>query len=726
MALEQTGLEFIAENAKAFTDATNSAADAVGLFESAGNTAQKTYSAFGEIVTGALRRVGEIAVDALGRAATAIYDLGRAAIDSNAEFERYTTQFGVLLGSADLAQERLAELATFGLATPFELPEIIRADKILESFGLHAAEAAEAFGFSGTEIRTIAGDMAAGTGAAFEEIARYLGQFSAGQTGMVLARFEELGIVTRKQLAEMGLEFDKAGSLVTPVEEAFGVLLTAAQDKFGGMSEAQSKTFEGMMSNLVDFKNMAIRTLGAPIFDVAKNLLGEFLTFLSSEQVTLGIKSATAAISSIADSIGNVIMLLASGDFEGDIFGLAKDDPVIGVLFEIREAGIALTDWIINVGLPAFYALGDWFKNVALPAIQPVIDAVFELWNAFAKNDPGAFFTALDGLIAALGVLWEDYLKPILEDEWSKLVAWIRGDGAIMFKEALLNYELWRSAFIDWAEAVLPGFMESLGELLGGGTAWLLTVGIPNMISALVEGILYLLGLRQLDMEESGKSFVTGFVRGFAEQGAWSPIQETINQLHFIIWYGLLRASEAAQSIFRGLGAVIAAEWEHIKERFGSAVFNFTAPMQQALIDTVNLIRNWWGGFEEAGVHLAGGLAAGIRRGVGWIMDAAIWVAEMAIRAAQSILGISSPSKLMADMVGAPMAEGIARGMVANSDVVNRAIEMTVRPAMNPMQYAGMVSNTVNNSQSWNLNVNSNQQSQGIISDFNLMQAMAA
>ena len=155
----------------------------------------------------------------------AVGGLADAMIGGNAEFERYETQFGVLLGSAEAAQARLEDLAHFGATTPFELPQVVQADKILQSFGLHAEDVAARFGRSGEQIRTIAGDVAAGTGAGFDEISGYLGKFSSGATGEAIARFQELGIVTRSELADMGLEFSKSGELLTPLDEAVAPVL---------------------------------------------------------------------------------------------------------------------------------------------------------------------------------------------------------------------------------------------------------------------------------------------------------------------------------------------------------------------------------------------------------------------------------------------------------------------------------------------------------------------
>lgn len=249
------------------------------------NDASQASSGFSVKLAALGNIAGDLAMRALSAVGAAVSDVASAMINGNAEFERYETQFGVLIGGSEKAKQRLAELAEFGAKTPFELPEVVRADKVLQGFGLHSEDAAKKFGFSGKQIRTIAGDLAAGTGQNFEDMARYLGMFASGATGEAISRFQELGITTREELAKMGLEFSKSGELTTPTQQAFTTLLQVAQNKFGGMMNAQSKTFEGMISNLNDWKGNTLRAIGEPIFEVLRDKLGAVLEFLGSDQV---------------------------------------------------------------------------------------------------------------------------------------------------------------------------------------------------------------------------------------------------------------------------------------------------------------------------------------------------------------------------------------------------------------------------------------------------------
>jgi phage-related protein len=335
---------------------------------------------------------GDLAMKALSAVGAAVGDVVGEMISGNAEMQRYETQFGVLLGSTDKAKDRLKELAEFGASTPFELPEVVRADKILQGFGLHSEESAKKFGMSGTQIRTLAGDMAAGTGQSFEDMAGYLGKFASGSTGEAISRFQELGITTREELAKMGLEFSKSGELTTPTAEAFTVLAKVAQEKFGGMMEAQSATFEGMVSNLEDWKSQTIRTIGEPIFEIVSDKLGVLLKYLSSSEVKSAIDSFAKGM---ADTLRTVV------DW------VDRNWPTIQAV--ITTVFTAIDFAVNNVLRPIINFIVEMFEVLAgrteqnFNEINTTIDRVME--------DIG---NIIDTVLFTVAQLWEDYGEDIM------------------------------------------------------------------------------------------------------------------------------------------------------------------------------------------------------------------------------------------------------------------------------------------------------------------------
>ena len=218
----------------------------------------------------------------------------RDMIDVNREWEIYEARYYVQLGrNHEAAARRMAEIREFALGTPFEIGEIIEADMLLQTFGLHSEQAARRFGRSGEDIRRIAGDVAAGTRASFEEMSMWIGRFAVGDTGQAIRRFQELGVVTREELRGMGVEFDQAGAMTTPVEEAMVALLALMDEKFGGLMEIESDTLLAMQSNLRDFMTMQRREWGEPVFDAYKDGIQGLMSFLNLEgvQELLGIGS---------------------------------------------------------------------------------------------------------------------------------------------------------------------------------------------------------------------------------------------------------------------------------------------------------------------------------------------------------------------------------------------------------------------------------------------------
>lgn len=324
----------------------------------------------------------------IGAITGSIGGLVSAMIDGNAEFERYQTQFSVLLGGADEAKKRLEELAKFGASTPFELPEVVKADKILQSFGLHSEESAKKFGSSGEQIRTIAGDVASGVGVSFEEMTLLLGKFSTGATGEAISRMAELGITSREELSKMGLEFSKSGELLSPLPQSMETVLKLMKDKFGGMMAAQSSTFEGMMSNLQDWVAGTLRTVGQPIFEKVREKLGELLQFLGSSDVQTAI---SAFATGLADGMARVIGLIESAipsvvEFAQGIAGVILAEAP-GVIQKMADA--------LQAALPFLRQMGQEMLSTFKEA-WPTVQQILILLGELVKTIFGAIQTFLE------------------------------------------------------------------------------------------------------------------------------------------------------------------------------------------------------------------------------------------------------------------------------------------------------------------------------------------
>lgn len=252
--------------------------------------------------------IRDVVVGSWNRLNQAIRQTGAEMVGANRQWEQFEARFATLLKSEEAARQRLSDLEQFGILTPFNLDQVIEADILLQNFGLHAANAAQRFGKSGEDIRRIAGDTAAGVGASFTEIAMWLGRFAAGDTGRAIMRMQELGVTTRQELAAMGVEFNKAGSLTTPVDEAMTALLQIMEDKFGGLMDVQSATLGGMESNLEDWMDRQKRLWGEPVADSYKNHLQDLLGFLDSDMAASWMETGRELFASAVGWLDDVLV----------------------------------------------------------------------------------------------------------------------------------------------------------------------------------------------------------------------------------------------------------------------------------------------------------------------------------------------------------------------------------------------------------------------------------
>lgn len=443
--------------------------------------------------------IGIVGAEAVLGMVSGIGAIGKAMIDSNAEFETFTTQIATLTGSTTVAKNILKELADFGASTPFELPEIAKAEKTLLGFGLTGQKAIEMTGRNSSQLRTVAGDIAAGTGVAFEEVALLLGKFSSGATGEAISRLQELGVATREQMKAMGVEFSKSGELVSPLPKAMKAALDIANEKFGGGMKALSATFGGQMSTLTDNFGALMRDLGAPLFDVAKNVLGTINGFLSGP-IFGKIKEV---VGNVFGSAINIVVKIVGGiiDYLGLLFGKIGDffgflSPFISGLFEalgglqgfimrmfaplialfgglvvvssvLYEAWKALTAPIIELGKAAFGYLIETAKSLkdsVVGAFNYISGAVSSFFASVSSAGKGIFSFIAEPIIAAFG--W-------VQTTLTNAIKWIKdfiGQTAVG-KAVFDAFGKAVSTISDIFDAVFSKGLSSFSNFVGGVSA---------------------------------------------------------------------------------------------------------------------------------------------------------------------------------------------------------------------------------------------------------------
>lgn len=257
------------------------AAEALGLVDLATDKATRRQLAFG-IASGAA---------AAGIAAGMVRTVTAAG-----RMEQVEIAFSTLLGSAEAARAKIAELQQFAAKTPFSFEEVVKGSQRLLGVGASADQLIPILGALGNAI--------AATGGSSEEFSRALyavGQVISNQTlqGDELRQLADAGLPLNDLLKELGTSMGQVGKAgITSARFLEALQKVMNEDRFAGGMERQSKTLFGALSNLGDAGQQAAAALGQP-------LIGPVTT------VTKAITDLTNAFNQASPAVKNAASGLA-------------------------------------------------------------------------------------------------------------------------------------------------------------------------------------------------------------------------------------------------------------------------------------------------------------------------------------------------------------------------------------------------------------------------------
>lgn len=662
--------------------------EASGVFAKVKSNAGGLADGIGKIGSGLALAGGAIGgIMAIGGA---IASTAQSMIGGNVEMETYQTQLGTLLGSSDAAAERIKQLAKIGAETPFDLPQLVAAEKIMAGFGLTTEKTTQLTGRSLDDYRREIGDMAAATGAPLDEVTLLWSKFGSGATGEAISRLQELGIVTREQMAEMGIQFSKSGELTSPIPEAMAVAMDLAKAKMGGGMKALSSTFAGQMSTLADNFGQAKVILMQPIFDVLKTSLEGLNEALSSEAFTDSIKSMAESAAVAIDWLIGLFINLGSvlrGDVAGNLEAAAE---------------------MLGEFLPA-------------DAIDPIINMVYGLGEAFRSVMDGDILGAVQGATRIL----EDFgsfIAAIVEDWAASFAAWIDGTGEdiafglgdilIVLTDWLIRagfaiaekLVVWGAAFVDWIAPKIPGILAALGNYLTVVGNWLVNTALPFMVAKLTEwgaafvewvaprigpllaalgGLLVALGGWLLGT--ALPAIVSKLLQWGDAFTAWVmpmiPLliaQLVLLQIRLVGWIAEQVAGLATALVAWGV-AFIAWIATDVIPALPGALAAILSAITGWIASTAGSLRE---GARGIGQAIIDGITSGISAGVAAIQNAAASAANSALEAAKNALGIESPSRRFNREVGQEMMRGAIGGINAQRPALMAATKAAMVPAV--------------------------------------------
>lgn len=377
--------------------------------------------------------------------------------------QNITSQFEVLLGSAEKANERVSELTDFAGMTPFTRDEIFAASKQLQVFTGDALS-------TGDSLRII-GDVAAGTGQQFEDVALWTGRLydamKSGRTvGEMTSRLQEMGAISGEdrtkieKLAESGEDITQTW---TEVEKIFS--------RYDGTMEKLSNNLGNMLTSLKSFAtNSIFLPLGEGIASGLQPAIQKFRDFRKSNKED--VTAMGEVINNFAEKIcvplfnkieqGAEFAIKAIASLKDGMSGLNKlkgTSPLLDKLIEAINFVVSHKETFIGAakGIAAamggIVAAGKFTKIISalsglLNPLTLVTAAFGILFNAL-KNDSANGSTALTDL-KNIAVTVFDSIKNAIST----------------FSEILSNNKGLFSDIINTIVGLLPPLAEAFGEVL--------------------------------------------------------------------------------------------------------------------------------------------------------------------------------------------------------------------------------------------------------------------
>jgi len=375
--------------------------------------------------------------------------------------------------------------------------------------------------------------------------------------------------------------------------------------------------------------------------------------------------------------LDNVIPALSdmAGWFTDNIEMIKQVAVVVGAMiaaFALLSIGVAIYSGIQSTlsAITLAGSISQWALNSAMFA-SPITWII-------------AGIALLVGALVLLVLNWDTVVKFVTE-VWGGMLAWLEGvvDGFIGWWTST-----W-SAFSAWISALWSGITSSISTIWSGIVAWL-TGAVGGIVSWIAAhwGLLlsFLIGPLGLAIQW----IVTNW------SGIMSWIRGSIDG--FFGWWG---------GMWGSIGAALGAAWTGMVSAAGrgvDGVVGFVRGLPNTVIGFFSNAGSW---LVSAGSNIMAGLTKGITDGIKGALSVIKDVGSNIVNTAKSVLGIHSPSTVMADEVGEQIPAGIEVGAVKGAKKMNAKIRGLVEVPEAPAQVAGVFGRQASSSSGTTISIGS-------------------
>lgn len=535
----------------------------------------------------------------------------------------------------------------------------------------------------GAALKIIASVMTDFSGMSWEEIAKSLVTL-AGSLGIIAGALK----LMKKSLSGAAALLVVAGALaiLTPALKAFGKMSLEEIGK-SLLVLAGAFTVIGVAGLLLEPIVPAILGLSAAValLGVGALACGVGLVALSAGLTSLsaagaaGIATLVLAVEAIISLIPEISIKLAEG-ITALIVALGEMAPQINeAVFKIIASTLQmLRDTVPDLVETLLLLLDELLISLDnhLPTIlEKVLSILFTVLEAVRDNIGELVTIVIDIILETLDAISEK-LPDIIQAGIDIVVNLIEG----LAKGIEDNAERLHDAIIDLCTALLEAVLIFFGihspstvfADIGTNIVQGLINGLGNMISKLVEKVKEILNKMLTTIKDkftsfttNGKEIMTKFKDGVANKAT-----EIKNKVTSIVT-GAITAIKEKFSEFTTKGKEV---MNKLKEGIGNKLSEVKSKVGEILTGAIDAVSDKFQDFVDVGGNIIDGLIQGLSDGEQAVIDYIVGIAADAVDAVKDFFGISSPSKVFAE-IGMYCDEGLVKGFDKSAKDVSIASE---------------------------------------------------
>lgn len=450
-----------------------------------------------------------------------------------------------------------------------------------------------------------------------------------------IAAFSAAVLAAGKQVWDATVDMGKFADGLLTTSEQTGISTTALQEYAYAAQfidtevDTITKSIAKMTKGLLDAKDgtgknaEAFATLGVSLTDTNGQLLGSEEIFFSA-----------------IDALGKV-----GNETERDALAMQ--------LF--GKSALELNP-LINAGSEAFKALGQEAQTMGLIVAEDTVqqfgafDDSMNVMNSKIQSVKNSFITAM---LPAM-----EKIQAVVQKLVEKFNDWLKSDGAqallASLTDKVMNLVDGLSGDLEPIINKVIGSFNTIIEVIGWtidniGLLKTIVIGLTTLLVALKVAQLAST-LAQLGMNTAMLANPIGIVI-IAIAAIIASIVVLVKNWDNVK-EAFVKAWETIKNAWNECGAFFAGIWDGIKNAFAGA---FT-----------------W--LKDLGINMVKGLWEGIKNSANWLSENITnWIGDI-WSGIKGFFGIKSPSKLMADTIGKPMAQGMALGFKNNLGLVTDAL----------------------------------------------------